>query len=64
MRYLPHTQSEIESMLAAIGAPSLDALFDDVPPAYRLNRRLAIEPALDEASLMGHLEALASKNDS
>ena len=64
MRYLPHTQSEIDSMLAAIGSPSIDALFDDVPPAYRLNRPLAIEPALDEASLMGHLEALANKNES
>ena len=64
MRYLPHTEAEIQSMLRTIGAPSLDALFEDVPPAYRLNRPLAIEPALDEASLMAHLEVLASKNDS
>jgi glycine dehydrogenase subunit 1 len=64
MRYLPHTQSEIDTMLAAIGAPSIDALFDAVPPAYRLNRPLAIEPALDEASLMSHLEQLAGRNES
>jgi glycine dehydrogenase subunit 1 len=64
MRYLPHTEPEIQSMLSAIGAASVDSLFDDVPPAYRLNRRLAIEPALDEASLMAHLEALANKNES
>jgi glycine dehydrogenase subunit 1 len=63
MRYLPHTPSEIEAMLRAIGAPSVDALFDDVPPEYRLGRKLALEPALDEASLMSHLEALAHKND-
>jgi glycine dehydrogenase subunit 1 len=64
MRYLPHTEAEIQSMLGAIGAASIDALFADVPPAYRLNRPLALEPALDEASLMAHLEKLAQKNDS
>ena len=63
MRYLPHTEEEIQSMLGTIGLPSLDALFGDVPEAYRLNRPLALEPALDEASLMSHLEALSLKND-
>jgi glycine dehydrogenase subunit 1 len=64
MRYLPHTEDEVREMLQKIGAPSLDALFDDVPAPYRLGRPLAIEPALDEAALMGHLEALANRNDS
>ncbi len=64
MRYLPHTDDEVREMLRRIGAPSLDALFDAVPAPYRLGRPLALEPALDEASLMGHLEALASRNDS
>lgn len=63
MRYLPHTEAEIQAMLAAIGAPSIDALFADVPPAYRLGRPLALEPALDEASLMAHLDKLAQKNE-
>ncbi|MBN8609838.1 MAG: aminomethyl-transferring glycine dehydrogenase subunit GcvPA [Deltaproteobacteria bacterium] len=63
MRYLPHTEDEIRSMLATIGVPSLDALFDDVPTANRLGRPLAIDPALPEAQLMGHLEALAHQND-
>jgi glycine dehydrogenase subunit 1 len=63
MRYLPHTEDEIRSMLATIGLPSLDALFEDVPTANRLGRPLAIDPALPEAQLMGHLEALAHQND-
>ena len=31
MRYLPHTPEEIAAMLAAIGKPSIDALFEHDP---------------------------------
>lgn len=62
MRYLPHTQQDIEQMLAAIGVPSVDALFDCIPEQGRLERPLAMEPGLDEVSLMRHLSDLASKN--
>jgi glycine dehydrogenase subunit 1 len=63
MRYLPHTEEEIRGMLERIGIDSIDALFAPVPEGYRLNRPLALEPALDEAQLMAHLEALAARND-
>jgi glycine dehydrogenase subunit 1 len=63
MRYLPHTEQEIHAMLRRIGVTNIDALFEAVPADYRLGRALALEPALDEAQLMAHLEALASKND-
>ena len=62
MRYLPHTDPEIREMLHAIGVPDIDALFAQIPPSGRLGRPLALEPALDEASLMRHLEALADRN--
>jgi glycine dehydrogenase subunit 1 len=64
MRYLPHTDLEIRAMLERIGVANLDALFAPIPEAYRLKRPLALEPQLDEGSLMGHLEALAAKNTS
>lgn len=63
MRYLPNTEPEIKAMLERIGVPSIDALFDDIPADVRLNRPLALEPALDEASLMAHMEQLANRND-
>lgn len=63
MRYLPHTDEEIRAMLARIGVPSIDALFEDIPPPYRLGRPLALEPALDEPALMAHLEHLAQRNE-
>src|SRR4051812_26883811 len=62
MRYLPHTPEEIASMLEVVGLPSLDALFDSIPREARLDRPLALEPSLDEPSLMRHLEELAQKN--
>ena len=62
MRYLPHTEQEVRSMLARIGVADVDALFEAIPSDYRLGRPLALEPALDEAQLMTHLEQLADKN--
>jgi len=62
MRYLPHTPEEIATMLRAIGKSSVDELFEQVPKEARLGRPLAIEPALDEPSLMRHLEELSRKN--
>ncbi|HEU5073722.1 MAG TPA: glycine dehydrogenase, partial [Polyangiaceae bacterium] len=62
MRYLPHTDDEIREMLAAIGKPSLDALFESIPPGARFERELDVPPPLDEASLMRHMKELAAKN--
>jgi glycine cleavage system P protein (glycine dehydrogenase) subunit 1 len=62
MRYLPHTPTEIQEMLGGIGVGSIDALFDPIPKGVQLGRPLAIEPGMDEAGLMAHLEELAHKN--
>ncbi|MFK7990719.1 MAG: aminomethyl-transferring glycine dehydrogenase subunit GcvPA [Sandaracinaceae bacterium] len=63
MRYLPHTDDEIRTMLTRIGVDSIDDLFATVPAPYRLSGPLGVEPALDEAALMTHLEELANRND-
>lgn len=62
MRYLPHTAEEIASMLEAVGLSSLDALYDSIPEKARFNKQLDMLPALDEPSLMRHLEDMARKN--
>ena len=62
MRYLPHTEEQVRQMLDAIGAESVDALFDSVPQAARLERRLHIPLALGEPELMQHVSELAQKN--
>jgi hypothetical protein len=61
MRYLPHTDEEIASMLAAVRLSSLERCSESIPDGG-LKFRSALEPALDEPTLMRHVEKLAAKN--
>src|SRR5215203_688161 len=49
-------------MLAAIGAESIDALFDDVPVGVRLGRALDLPPGKPEQEVYGYLRELAAMN--
>jgi glycine cleavage system P protein (glycine dehydrogenase) subunit 1 len=60
--YLSLTDADREEMLAAIGASSIAELFDQIPPAVRLDRGLDVPRALPELELVGHLSELASRN--
>lgn len=60
--YLPHTEADRQSMLAAIGAKTVADLFEDVPEAIRLGKDMTLPEALDEASLLKHLQKVAAKN--
>lgn len=63
MRYLPLTPENREAMLAAIGAPSIDSLFADVPEAARLAGPIAGLPAhMSEMAVEKELSALAARN--
>jgi glycine dehydrogenase subunit 1 len=31
MPFIPHTDDDVAEMLAVIGAPSIEALFDEIP---------------------------------
>lgn len=64
MRYHPHSEADIAAMLQAVGAPSLDALFDSIPRELQLQRPLDVPEALDERALLDHLAALAAKGPS
>jgi glycine cleavage system P protein (glycine dehydrogenase) subunit 1 len=48
MPFIPHTDADVREMLAAIGAPSIDALFDEIPAALRTRALEAIPAALTE----------------
>ncbi len=62
MRYIPHTESDIERMLEAIGVDSIAELFSTVPRKHRLDRPLDLVPALSEQELVSELAQLASRN--
>ncbi|MEO5372940.1 MAG: aminomethyl-transferring glycine dehydrogenase subunit GcvPA [Alphaproteobacteria bacterium] len=62
MRYLPLTADDRAAMLDAIGAPSVEALFADIPAAARLTAPLDLPPHQGEMAVERHLTALAMKN--
>jgi len=47
MPFIPHTQAEAAEMLATIGAPDIESLFDEIPQDLRTGP-LAVPPALSE----------------
>ncbi len=64
MRYLPNTEYDRRAMLAAIGAPNVDALFRDVPPAARLTKPVDLPNTKSEMEVERALAAMAAKNRS
>ncbi|MDS4040884.1 MAG: aminomethyl-transferring glycine dehydrogenase subunit GcvPA [Candidatus Competibacter sp.] len=60
MPFIPHTPDDVRTMLDAIGAPSLDALFDEVPPALRVGELPALPEALNEARISRLMAARAA----
>ncbi len=59
MRYLPHTEADIQAMLGAVGVGSIDDLFAQIPGECRRRRPLSLPPALSEWDLDRHMEQLA-----
>ena len=60
--YTPHTDEEIEQMLAFLGLSSLDDLFSTVPEALRLATGLDLDDGLPEPDVMAHIDDLAHRN--
>ncbi len=51
MPFIPHTPDEVRNMLDAMGVASLDALFDEIPPALRVGALPALPEALNEGQV-------------
>ena len=63
MRYLPLTDPDRAAMLSVVGAPSIDALFTDVPPEARLDGPIAGLPDhMPEMLVEQHFSDLARRN--
>ena len=59
--YIPHTPTEREEMLGAIGVSSLEELFQAVPAAHRFPG-LRLPPALTEMEALAEMQELAYAN--
>ena len=61
-RYTSATDADRRAMLDAMGAASIDELFEQIPPDVRLDRDLDLPPGLTETECFDHLAALAERN--
>jgi glycine dehydrogenase subunit 1 len=48
MPFIPHTEDDVREMLAAIGVPAIDSLFDEIPAELRTRALSGIPDALSE----------------
>ncbi|MHA1108401.1 MAG: aminomethyl-transferring glycine dehydrogenase subunit GcvPA [Alphaproteobacteria bacterium] len=62
MRYLPLTSEDRVAMLAAIGTPSMDDLYADVPAAARFSGNFDLPDHQGEIEVERALTAMAAKN--
>jgi glycine dehydrogenase subunit 1 len=51
MPFIPHTAADVAEMLALIGAPDIEALFDEIPRELRV-RSLALAEGLNEQQVL------------
>ncbi len=62
MPYVSNTDEDRQAMLKAIGADSIDELFEMIPSELHLGRALDLPPAQGELELAAHMGELASQN--
>jgi glycine dehydrogenase subunit 1 len=62
MPFVPHTDKDVREMLAAIGAPSIEALFDEIPATLRIQGLEGIPAGLSEMEI-GRLMSERARED-
>ena len=62
MKYFPHTQQDIEQMLAVAGLKSMDELFGEIPQQLLFNREFNLPEAMSEVEIRNYFEALGKRN--
>jgi glycine dehydrogenase subunit 1 len=63
MPFIPHTQSDIDAMLQAIGETSTAALFDEIPEDMRFKGELNLPDSLSEMALMRLMQQRARRDE-
>jgi glycine dehydrogenase subunit 1 len=57
---VPHSPTDVDAMLAAVGADSIDDLLSDIPLEVRRRDSLALPAGLPEVEVLAHLRRLAT----
>jgi glycine dehydrogenase subunit 1 len=59
MPFIPHTEEEVRQMLAAIGAATVEDLFDEIPQELRFDGLKSVPAAMSEMEVAQLMEARA-----
>ena len=62
MPFIPHTEQEVRDMLAAVGASSIEELFDEIPAALRSSLK-QVPPGLAEMEITRLMAERAAQDD-
>src|ERR1700756_4037681 len=62
MAFIPHTPADVEAMLAAIGAKSIEDLFDEIPANLRVKSLAGVPDELNEMQI-GRLMSERARTD-
>ena len=63
MPFIPHTESDVRSMLAAIGAPDIEALFDEIPAALKVQSLAKVPQGLSEMDVIRLMRECAKQDE-
>ncbi len=62
MPFIPHTEADIKTMLAAIGAKSIDELFDEIPEQLRAGKLTQVPEGLSEMDVTWLMQERAQRD--
>lgn len=62
MPFIPHTEQDIQTMLASIGAKNIDALFDEIPAALRTGKLNAGPEGMNEMQVTRLMQERAAQD--
>ena len=63
MPFIPHTEAEQTAMLEVIGVPTIEALFDEIPPALRAGALTELPEGISEMALMQLMSKRARQDE-
>src|SRR5258706_4557088 len=52
MPFIPHTEADVQEMLAGIGAPSIESLFDEIPASLRIESLEGVPSGMSEQQVL------------
>lgn len=63
MPFVPHTQDDVQSMLAEIGVDSIENLFDEIPAHLAGGQLTQVPEGASELAMLQHMQSRAAQDD-